>query len=244
MATTNGMAALSLKPDYIDHRIKMFDELKLKYDAWVASQPRTEIEVTLPDGKVILAKAWESSPMDIAKGISKSLSEKVVIAKVDNVLWDLNRVFEKSCKLQLLDFSNDEGKMVFWHSSAHVLGEACELNYGCHLCIGPPIEEGFYYEMAMDKAVQAADYDNLHNLSKKAINEKQVFERLTVTKENLLEMFKHNKYKIHIINDKIPDGSSTTVYRCGPLIDLCYGPHIPHTGKIKAFKVTKVCCSS
>ena len=78
------------------------------------------------------------------------------------------------------------------------------------------------------------------NLSKKAINEKQVFERLVISKENLLKMFKHNKYKVHIINDKIPDGTSTTVYRCGPLIDLCYGPHIPNTGKIKAFKVTKV----
>jgi threonyl-tRNA synthetase len=60
-----------------------------------------------------------------------------------------------------------------------------------------------------------------------------------MTKENLLEMFKHNKYKVHIINDKIPDGTSTTVYRCGPLIDLCYGPHIRNTGLIKALKVTK-----
>jgi len=77
-------------------------------------------------------------------------------------------------------------------------------------------------------------------LAKKAITEKQPFERLLVSKENLLKMFKHNKFKIHIINDKIPDGTSTTVYRCGPLIDLCYGPHVINTGKIKAFKVTKV----
>ena len=151
MTTNDGIQQLSLKPDYIDHRIQMFDELKREYDAWVASQPRTDIEITLPDGKVIPAKAWESSPMDIAKSISKSLSEKIVIAKVDGVLWDLCRVFEKSCKLQLIDFEDDQGKMVFWHSSAHVLGEACELNYGCHLCIGPPIEEGFYYEMALEK---------------------------------------------------------------------------------------------
>ncbi|RKO87356.1 hypothetical protein BDK51DRAFT_47429, partial [Blyttiomyces helicus] len=91
---------------------------------------------------------------------------------------------------------------------------------------------------------------------RKAIKEKQRFERLLVTKENLLEMFKacfealpslnlgpfslqHNKYKVHNINDKIPDGTSTTVYRCGPLIDLCYGPHIPDTGRIKAWAVTK-----
>lgn len=92
----------------------------------------------------------------------------------------------------------------------------------------------------MRRSVQAVDYAKLHDLTKKAINEKQVFERLVMSKTDLLEMFKHNKYKVHIINDKIPDGTSTTVYRCGPLIDLCYGPHIPHTGKIKALKITKV----
>lgn len=178
--------------------------------------------------------------MEIAKGISKSLSERVVIAKVDGVLWDLVRPLEKSCSVQLLDFEHDEGKMVFWHSSAHVLGEACELHYGCHLCIGPPIEEGFFYEMAMDRAVMPQDHKNLDMLAKKATAEKQPFERLMVSKENLLKMFKHNKYKVHIINDKIPDGTATTVYRCGPLIDLCYGPHIPNTGKIKTLKVTKV----
>lgn len=70
--------------------------------------------------------------------------------------------------------------------------------------------------------------------------EKQPFVRLEMTKANLLEMFKHNPYKVHIINDKIPDGTSTTVYRCGPLIDLCKGPHVPHTGRVKAMSVTKV----
>lgn len=66
---------------------------------------------------------------------------------MDGVLWDLLRPLEKSCQLALIDFEDDEGKAVFWHSSAHVLGEACEFHYGCHLCIGPPIEEGFFYEM-------------------------------------------------------------------------------------------------
>ena len=89
-------------------------------------------------------------------------------------------------------------------------------------------------------AVTAADYPALETLAKRAINEKQPFERLVVDKKTLLEMFKHNKYKQHFINDKVPDGTSTTVYRCGPLIDLCVGPHIPHTGRIKAFAVTKV----
>lgn len=131
--------------------------------------------------------------------------------------------------------------MVFWHSSAHVLGEACELHYGCHLCIGPPIQDGYYYEMGgMAAPVSPSDFPALDTKTKKICSEKQRFERLVLSKENLLEMFKHNKYKVHIIQDKIPDGTSTTVYRCGPLIDLCYGPHVTDTGKIKAMMVLKV----
>ena len=82
------------------------------------------------------------------------------------------------------------------------------------------------------RAVSSIDYNSLETLAKKASSDKQPFVRLVITKANLLEMFKHNKYKIHIINDKIPDNSSTTVYRCGPLIDLCYGPHVTHTGSL------------
>jgi threonyl-tRNA synthetase len=88
-------------------------------------------------------------------------------------------------------------------------------------------------------AVTQADYPNLEKLVGQFAKEKQPFERLVLTKENLLEMFKHNPYKVHIINDKIPDGTSTTVYRCGPLIDLCRGPHVPNTGRVKAFTITK-----
>ncbi|KAI9105759.1 hypothetical protein DFS34DRAFT_27701 [Phlyctochytrium arcticum] len=239
LASNGRPLELEPKPEYLQYRMDMFDKLKKEYDDDVAQKPREPITVTLPDGKQLLGTSWETSPLDIAKGISKSLSEKVVIAKVDGQLWDLPRPLEKSCQMQLLTFEDHEGQQVYWHSSAHVLGEACELHYGCHLCLGPPIEEGFYYEMGMEGAVNAADYPALETLAKKAINEKQPFERLVIKKETLLEMFKHNKYKQHFINDKVPDNTSTTVYRCGPLIDLCVGPHIPHTGRIKAFAVMK-----
>ncbi|GES81376.1 threonyl-tRNA synthetase [Rhizophagus clarus] len=227
-------------PEYITHRIKLFEEWKKTYNEEVKNRPRVPITVTLPDGNKLEATAWETTPLEIAKNLSKSLSERIVIAKVNGVLFDLIRPLETDCTLELLDFEHEEGKKVFWHSSAHVLGEACERHYGCHLCIGPPIEEGFYYEMGIkDRVVHQGDYETLKKIANKAISEKQPFERLVISKENLLEMFKHNQYKIHLINSKIPDGSSTTVYRCGPLIDLCMGPHVPHTGKIKAFEITK-----
>lgn len=159
------------------------------------AQPREEIIVTMPDGSERKAKSWETSPIDVAKEVSKSLSERVVIAKVhfllytptfhpliyflllfkvDGELWDLERPLEKPCKLELLDFEHPEGekkksrlfgrekksnilhifslgKKVFWHSSAHVLGEAAERHYGCHLCLGPPTDDGFFYEMAIEE---------------------------------------------------------------------------------------------
>ncbi|KAG5644667.1 hypothetical protein DXG03_007966 [Asterophora parasitica] len=202
---------LQPKPAFFDHRIKIFDELKAEYDEWVKAQPRDEVIITLRDGSERKGKSWETSPMDVAKEVLKSFSERLIIAK-----------------------------KVFWHSSAHVLGEAAERHYGCHLCLGPPTEDGFFYEMGIeDRPVSNTDYPALEKVSESAIKEKQKFERLVVSKEKLLEMFNYNKYKQYLIESKIPDGTSTTVYRCGPMIDLCVGPHIPHTGKIKAFMITK-----
>ncbi|KAL7274332.1 threonyl-tRNA synthetase [Rhizina undulata] len=236
-----GPLELEPTPEFFAHRIELFDKLKAEYDLEVAAKPREEITITLPDGKTIEGKSWETTPASIARGISKSLFEKTVISRVDGGLWDLERPLEKSCNLELLDFEHSEGKRVFWHSSAHVLGEAAERRFGCHLCLGPPTDDGFFYEMGLpnDGVVTAADYKPLETIAQKAIKEKQPFERLVVSKENLLEMFKHNKYKQYIIGSKIPDGTSTTVYRCGPLIDLCVGPHVPNTGRIKAFQVMK-----
>ncbi|KAG9307924.1 hypothetical protein JVU11DRAFT_12894 [Chiua virens] len=240
IATSQYPLELQPPPDYIDHRIRMFERLRTEYHAFVKAQPREEITITLPDGSERKGTSWETSPMDVAKAVSKGLSERAVIAKVDDVLWDLDRPLERSCKLEVLDFEHPEGKRVFWHSSAHVLGEAAERHYGCHLCIGPPTDDGFFYEMAIDKRVVTnADYPALEKVAENAVKDKQKFERLLVSKENLLEMFSYNKYKKYLIETKIPDGSSTTVYRCGPMVDLCVGPHIPHTGKIKAFMVTK-----
>ncbi|KAI5475030.1 threonyl-trna synthetase [Pseudohyphozyma bogoriensis] len=238
-----GMYALELdpKPEYLAQRITMFEKFKKEYDDKIAAMPREPITVTLPDGAVKEGTSWETTPMSIALGIAKSLGDKVVIAKVDGELWDLERPFEKSGTLELLDFDHPEGKKVWWHSSAHIVGECCERHYGCHLAIGPPTDEGFYYEMGMtdERAVAQTDYPALETLAKNVVKEKQKFERLVLTKEQLLEMFAYNPFKVHIIKDKIPDGTSTTVYRNGTMIDLCRGPHIPHTGRVKSLAILK-----
>ena len=227
---------LEQENEYTLHRIALFDKLKAEYDSIV--HPEEPITVSLPTSQV-QAISFKTTPLDIAKNISSSLAKRILISKVNGVLWDLLRPLESNCSLELLDFDHKDAKMVFWHSSAHVLGEACERHYACRLCIGPPIENGYYYEMGMDRAISQSDYPALNSLSKKICSEKQKFERLVMSKSDLLEMFKHNRFKVHIIQDKIPDGTFTTVYRCGPLIDLCYGPHIPDTGRIKSMMITK-----
>ncbi|XP_019764650.2 threonine--tRNA ligase 1, cytoplasmic isoform X2 [Dendroctonus ponderosae] len=235
----SGVSELKPPPSFIQERLQLWDKLKAQYEADLAAKTPAPIKVTLPDGKVVEATAWKTTVYDVAKGISQGLADNSVISKVNGVLWDLDRPLESDCKVELLKFDDTEAQAVFWHSTAHVLGEALERIYGGCLCYGPPIESGFYYDMWLDeKGISQSDFPYVESLMKNIAKEKQPFERLEMRKEDLLEMFKYNPFKVRILNEKV-DTPTTTVYRCGPLIDLCRGPHVRHTGKIKALKVTK-----
>ncbi|CAB4252229.1 similar to Saccharomyces cerevisiae YIL078W THS1 Threonyl-tRNA synthetase, essential cytoplasmic protein [Maudiozyma barnettii] len=245
------------EPQFIEERIQLFEKLQKEYNDKCDAAPRNKLNIILKDGAVKEAKSFETTPLDIARDISKSLADRLCIAKVNGQLWDLDRPFEgeenEDIKLQLLDFDSDDGKRVFWHSSAHVLGEACECNMGAHICLGPPTDDGFFYEFstrdslkeiteeekANERTISQADFPALESVSKNVIKDKQKFERLVMSKEDLLKMFHYSKYKTYLVQTKIPDGGATTVYRCGKLIDLCVGPHIPNTNRIKAFKLLK-----
>ncbi|XP_048646328.1 threonine--tRNA ligase 2, cytoplasmic isoform X1 [Marmota marmota marmota] len=197
------------------------------------------IAVRLADGKTVEGEIWKTTPYNVAAEISQELAENTVVAKVNGELWDLDRPLEGDSTLELLMFDNEEAQAVYWHSSAHILGEAMEIYYGGHLCYGPPIENGFYYDMFIgDRAVSSTELSALEDICKTIIKEKQPFERLEVSKEMLLDMFKYNKFKCRILKEKV-DTPTTTVYRCGPLIDLCKGPHVRHTGKITTIKIFK-----
>uniref|UniRef100_A0AAX7V7R8 threonine--tRNA ligase n=1 Tax=Astatotilapia calliptera TaxID=8154 RepID=A0AAX7V7R8_ASTCA len=232
-----------LKPQYIEERLTLYTKLKAEHDALMAERAAKDskpIKVTLPDGKVVEAESWKTTPYKVACGISQGLADNTVIAKVNDSVWDLDRPLEEDCSLQLLKFDDEEAQAVYWHSSAHIMGEAMERVYGGCLCYGPPIENGFYYDMFLEnnEGVSSNDFPCLESLCKKIIKEKQPFERLEIKKETLLEMFKYNTFKCRILNEKVTT-PTTTVYRCGPLIDLCRGPHVRHTGKIKALKIHK-----
>jgi threonyl-tRNA synthetase len=202
-------------------------------------------------------------------------------------LWDMTRPLVGNVKVvEFLKFEDSQdAKSVFWHSSAHIMGEALEHLFGCKLTIGPPLAGGFYYDSYMNAdAIREEDCTcagllfaivrSIHDPSSpyrlvfdiaylthrssflsyvqcyladapveaevgKIVKQKQKFERLVVTKEEGLELFKDNPFKVRILETKVPDGGRTTVYRCGDLIDLCRGPHVSNTSKIKAFAATR-----
>ncbi|KAK2117716.1 Threonine--tRNA ligase 1, cytoplasmic [Saguinus oedipus] len=183
-------------PEYIYTRLEMYNILKAEHDSILAEKAEKDskpIKVTLPDGKQVDAESWKTTPYQIAGGISQGLADNTVIAKVNNVVWDLDRPLEEDCTLALLKFEDEEAQAVYWHSSAHIMGEAMERVYGGCLCYGPPIENGFYYDMYLEEGgVSSNDFSSLEALCKKIIKEKQAFERLEVKKETLLAMFKNS----------------------------------------------------
>lgn len=226
------------------------------------------ITIRLPDGKEQEGVAFQTTPFEVAKKISKKLAGASCVAKVEydkkpsheeelavvddddegeqeeeegnGVLWDMQRPLEGSCSIVLLDFHTKEGKSTFWHSSSHLLGAVLEQKYGCKLTIGPAVDGGFYYDAYMgDNTIQDADFGDITKAVQKITNSKAPFERLVVTKEELLEMFAENPFKVALISSKIPDGGRTTAYKSGPIVDLCMGPHLPDAGRVKAFEVVK-----
>ncbi|XP_067161510.1 threonine--tRNA ligase 2, cytoplasmic isoform X4 [Apteryx mantelli] len=233
---------LQCEPSFIEDRLKLYEALKKEHDALLAYRAANQskpIKIILTDGKVAEGESWKTTPYQLALGISQGLASNAVVAKVNGELWDLDRPLEGDCTLELLMFDNEEAQAVYWHSSAHILGEAMESYFGGCLCYGPPIENGFYYDIYIeDRGVSSSEFPVLENCCKNIIKEKQPFERLEVKKEILLDMFKYNKFKCRILNEKV-DTPTTTIYRCGPLIDLCRGPHVRNTGKIKALKIFK-----
>ncbi|KAF3431307.1 hypothetical protein FNV43_RR26038 [Rhamnella rubrinervis] len=225
----------------IPKRIQLFLSIQAKQLAEYQSLPSDPIKITLPDGTVKEGKRWGTSPLDVAKGISKSLAANAIIAQVNGVLWDMTRPLEGDCELKLLTFESDEGRDTFWHSSAHILGQSLEMEYGCKLCIGPCTTrgEGFYYDAFYgDLGLNEDHFKQIKAGATKAYEEKQPFERIEVSREEALEMFSDNSFKVEIIKD-LPADKTITVYRCGPLVDLCRGPHIPNTSFVKSFECLK-----
>jgi threonyl-tRNA synthetase len=199
------------------------------------------INVTLPDGSVRQYEAGATA-LDVALSISEGLARNVLAAKVDNVVIDATRPLTGDCHLQLLTWNDADGKSTMWHSSAHLMAEALEFYYpGIKLAIGPPIANGYYYDVDfMDYTFKEEDLPKIEEKMKELAKQKNPFVRKEVSKADALAYFteKEDPYKLELIQD-LPDGS-ITFYTQGNFTDLCRGPHIPDTGFIKAVKLMSI----
>ena len=200
-----------------------------------------KIKVKLPDNSVLEVDKG-TTPLQIAEILSKRLAKDAVAAKVNGVVIDLTRPLEEDCELQILTFDDPEGREVFWHSSAHLMAHAIEeLFPGAKFGVGPPIEDGFYYDVDVDKPLTVEDLAKIEEKMKELAQRDEPYVRKVVTKEEALEFFKKkgDPYKVEII-EQIEDNDIITLYSEGSFTDLCRGPHLPSTGKIKYVKLLSI----
>ncbi len=200
------------------------------------------IHITLPDGAVREYQEGVSA-MDVAKSISEGLARKVLAAEVNGEVWDASRPINSDASLKLLTWDNKEGKSTFWHSSAHLMAEALEALYpGVKLGIGPSIETGFYYDIDLgdNRVIKEEDLKKIEDKMKELAKNNSVYTRKDVSKGDAVAYFtdKQDPYKLELI-EGLEDGQ-ITFYTQGGFTDLCRGPHIPHTGFIKAIKLMNI----
>ncbi len=201
----------------------------------------SEVKITLPDGSSRNYPAGVTG-MDIAKSISEGLERVALSIEVGGEIWDLSRPINKDAPIRIFTWNDKGGKYTFWHSSAHVFAEALEALYpGVKFGIGPPIENGFYYDVDLgDKEFGEDDLAKVEAKMVELARKNSLFLRKDVSKAAALDFFKKkgDPYKVELLQD-LTDGS-ITFYEQGNFTDLCRGPHIPNTGFIKAVKLLNV----
>ncbi|GAB6095464.1 threonine--tRNA ligase [Desulfatiferula olefinivorans] len=194
------------------------------------------ITITLPDGSI---KQFDQAPtgMEIATGISEGFARNCVVMDVDGALMDLNRPVDHDASIRFLTVKDPEALEVMRHSAAHVMAQAVlRLHKDAKLTIGPVVEDGFYYDIDMPP-ISEDDFPAIEAEMKKIVSEKLPFERKMVSKEEALRFFSEDPYKKELISE-LADGT-ISLYTQGDFTDLCRGPHVPHTGMVKAFKLMK-----
>jgi threonyl-tRNA synthetase len=198
-------------------------------------------KITLPDGTV---KEYEAgvSGYEIAKSISGGLAREALAIEVNGQVWDLSRQIHADARVRILKWNDEGGKYAFWHSSAHLMAEAVEALFpGTKFGIGPPIDEGFYYDL--DLGGHTLSTEDLERIEAKMVQLSQrdvPYERKEVAWEDAVSYFtdKGDAYKLELLQDL--KGQQISMYHHGEFTDLCYGPHLPSTGKIKAIKLLSV----
>ncbi len=201
------------------------------------------LNITMKDGSVRQAEEG-TSLMDFAKSVSNSLAKKVLVAKVDNEVVDIPTQLTKDCKVEFLTFDDADGRWALRHTASHILAQAVKHVFKdeqVKLAIGPAIDNGFYYDFDMEHRLNDDDLRTIEKEMKHIVKENLKLERKEISREDALKLFeeKGEDYKVELIND-LPEGELITTYTQGDFTDLCAGPHVVSTGKVKAFKLMSV----
>ena len=201
------------------------------------------IKITLKDGFI---KEVESgiSVIELAGQISEGLAKVATAGKINGEVVDLRTIIENDANVEILTFENDiEGKKAYWHTTSHIMAQAVKRLYGdsVKLAIGPSIDEGFYYDFDSDKKISQVDFEAIEAEMKKIIKENLEISRFELPRNEAIELAEKLKepYKVELIND-LPEDEVISFYKQGEFTDLCAGPHLMSTGKVKIVKLLKV----
>ena len=197
------------------------------------------IKITLKDGSVKEVEAGKSV-FDVAKEISEGLARVATCAVVDGKVVDLRYALNKDCNLEIHTFEGSlEGKKAYWHTSSHIMAQAVKRIYpNAKLAIGPAIDEGFYYDFDVEKPFTDEDKEKIEAEMKKIIKENISIERFSLLRDEAIKFMqeRNEDYKVELIKD-LPEGEEISFYKQGDFTDLCAGPHLLSTGKVKAVKI-------
>ena len=198
------------------------------------------MKITLKDGSVKEVQKG-ISVLDLAKEISEGLARNATCAKVNGEVKDLRYNIEEDSEVEILTFDNSEdGKKAYWHTTSHIMAQAIKRIYGndVKLTIGPAIANGFYYDFDVKENISSDDFEKIEAEMKKIIKEDLPIERYTLPREEAIKFMKEQgeDYKVELI-EELPEGEEISFYKQGEFTDLCAGPHLMSTGKVKAVKI-------
>lgn len=199
----------------------------------------SEISITLPDGSVKSVSAG-ASVGDVAAAIGPRLAAAAIAGRVDGRLVDLSTTVTDGAQVAIVTERDPEALELLRHSAAHVMAEAVlELFPGAHFGIGPAIEDGFYYDLEIGRTFAPEDLEAIESKMREIVSAEQPFGRCVLTRAEAEKAFFDQPYKLELIRE-LPEDAEISTYASGPFTDLCRGPHLPHSGWVKAFKLMKV----
>ena len=201
------------------------------------------VKITMKDGSIREVEQGTTA-LDFVKSVSNSLAKKVLSVTINGVNSDLMTKIEEDCAIGFMTFEDADGRWAFRHTSSHILAQAVKRLYGennVQLAIGPAIDNGFYYDIDMEKQLGQADLDKIQKEMEKIVKENLPVVRSEAARADAIKMFadKGEKYKVELIQD-LPEDALITLYTQGEFTDLCAGPHLVSTGKVKAIKLQNV----